>query len=200
MLRPSAVSSASDVRCAASANASSLTQCAGIKREACRLPCVMVPVLSSSRTSISPAASTARPDMATTLERLKRLMPAMPIAESKAPMVVGARHTNKATNTVMDITWPRPEVYTLYAEYVCNVATTSRKISVSASQQNGQRQFHWESSDAWHPRPLQSCDRENWHPQAGNAHDQPIGDHFSATGYRVTITAAFTHHGRAFRR
>ena len=34
---------------------------------ACRLPIVIVPVLSSSSTSTSPAASTARPDMAITL-------------------------------------------------------------------------------------------------------------------------------------
>ena len=45
-----------------------------------RLPSVIVPVLSSSSTSTSPDASTARPDSASTLRRTSRSMPAMPIA------------------------------------------------------------------------------------------------------------------------
>ena len=52
---------------------------------------MIVPVLSSSSVSTSPAASTARPDMASTLKRTSRSMPAMPIAESSAPIVVGIR-------------------------------------------------------------------------------------------------------------
>jgi len=39
--------------------------------------------------------------MATTFAWLSRLMPAMPMADSSAPMVVGARHTNSATSTVI---------------------------------------------------------------------------------------------------
>ena len=54
-----------------------------------RLPSVIVPVLSSSSTSTSPAASTARPLMAMTLRCSTRSMPAMPMALSKPPMVVG---------------------------------------------------------------------------------------------------------------
>ena len=54
-----------------------------------RLPSVIVPVLSSSSTSTSPDASTARPDSASTLRRTSRSMPAMPIALSSAPIVVG---------------------------------------------------------------------------------------------------------------
>ena len=48
-----------------------------------RLPKVIVPVLSSSKVSTSPAASTARPDIARTLKRTSRSMPAMPIADNK---------------------------------------------------------------------------------------------------------------------
>jgi hypothetical protein len=44
----------------------------------------------------SPAASTARPDMAKTFRCTSRSMPAMPIAESSAPMVVGIRQTSRA--------------------------------------------------------------------------------------------------------
>ena len=51
---------------------------------AMRLPKVMVPVLSSSRVSTSPAASTARPEVASTLKRISRSMPAMPMADRQA--------------------------------------------------------------------------------------------------------------------
>ena len=66
MLRPSGVSSESEASCAASASASGEMPSAGMKAVACRLPSVIVPVLSSSSTSTSPAASTARPDIAIT--------------------------------------------------------------------------------------------------------------------------------------
>ena len=69
---------------------------------ACRLPSVMVPVLSSSSVSTSPAASTARPDMARTLWRTRRSMPAMPMAESRPPIVVGIRQTSSAIRTVTE--------------------------------------------------------------------------------------------------
>ena len=59
----------------------------------------MVPVLSSSRVLTSPAASTARPDIASTLTRTRRSMPAMPMADSRAPIVVGIRQTSSATRT-----------------------------------------------------------------------------------------------------
>ena len=83
MLRPSGVSSASDASCAASASCCSLTPGAAKKADAWRLPSVIVPVLSISSTSTSPAASTARPEVAITLACIIRLMPATPIAESK---------------------------------------------------------------------------------------------------------------------
>ena len=67
---------------------------------ACRLPRVIVPVLSSSRVLTSPAASTARPDIASTLRCTSRSMPAMPIAESSAPIVVGMRQTSSETSTI----------------------------------------------------------------------------------------------------
>ena len=72
---------------------------AGTKRDARRLPYVIVPVLSSSRVLTSPAASTARPDIARTLTRTSRSMPAMPIALSSAPIVVGMRQTSSAIST-----------------------------------------------------------------------------------------------------
>ena len=82
--RPSGVSSASDASWATSASSRVSTRGAGWNSFACRSPSVIVPVLSSSSTSTSPAASTARPDVAMTLARIMRSMPAMPIADKQA--------------------------------------------------------------------------------------------------------------------
>ena len=67
-----------------------------------RLPMVMVPVLSNRRVWTSPAASTARPLMARTFFWTSRSMPAIPMAESRAPMVVGIRHTSSDTRTTTE--------------------------------------------------------------------------------------------------
>ena len=77
-------------------------------RVAWRLPSVIVPVLSSRSTSTSPAASTARPEVAITFAWIMRSMPAMPIADSSPPMVVGIRQTRSATSTVTDTGAPVP--------------------------------------------------------------------------------------------
>jgi hypothetical protein len=62
---------------------------------------VIVPVLSSSSVVTSPAASTARPDIASTLRCTSRSMPAMPMADSSAPIVVGMRQISSAISTGM---------------------------------------------------------------------------------------------------
>ncbi len=100
--RPSGVSSARLASCAASARSSSRTPASGISSDAMRLPWVMVPVLSSSSVSTSPEASTARPLIAMTFFCSRRSMPAMPIADSNPPMVVGIRQTSSATMAVAD--------------------------------------------------------------------------------------------------
>ena len=104
--RPSAVSSASLASNAASAASRSVTPGTGISSVASRSPKVTVPVLSSSNVSTSPAASTARPDIASTLKRTSRSMPAMPMAESNAPMVVGISVTKSATRMTTEIAPP----------------------------------------------------------------------------------------------
>ncbi len=101
MLLPSGVSSPSEASSVASASCCGETPDTGWSADAWRLPWVIVPVLSSSSTSQSPAASTARPDVAITLARIIRPMPATPIADSSPPIVVGMRHTSSATSTVI---------------------------------------------------------------------------------------------------
>jgi len=115
-LRPSGVSSAREDNWATSANSPSATPAAGMNAAAWRLPKVIVPVLSISNTSTSPAASTARPEVAITLACIIRLMPATPMAESSPAMVVGIRQTRRATRTVMLTGWPLPATWTLNME------------------------------------------------------------------------------------
>ena len=122
--RPSGVSSASEESCAASASSASLTPGIGKKAAAWRLPSVIVPVLSSSSTSTSPDASTARPDSASTLRRTSRSMPAMPIADSSAPIVVGISATSSAIRTVIETGLPA------YSANGRSVTTTTRKTMV----------------------------------------------------------------------
>ena len=95
-----------------------------------RLPIVIVPVLSSSSVLTSPEASTALPLIASTLCCITRSMPAMPIADSSPPIVVGIRHTRSDTSTATLGTLPAPAEATLYAAYGWSVTTASRKISV----------------------------------------------------------------------
>src|SRR3984885_4918795 len=132
MLRPSGGSSASELNCAASASCCSVIPSAGMNAEAWRLPKVIVPVLSSSKTSTSPAASTARPEVAMTLEAIIRLMPATPMADSRPPMVVGMRQTSSATSVVMVTGAPSLATATLYRENGSKVAVASRNTSVRA--------------------------------------------------------------------
>ena len=90
-----------------------------------RLPNVIVPVLSSRSVSTSPAASTERPEVAMTLKRTSRSMPAMPIAESRPPIVVGMRQTSSAIRTVADRSVPE------YLAIGHKVTQTIRKMMVS---------------------------------------------------------------------
>ena len=57
----------------------------------------------------SPAASTARPDIARTLCWRTRSIPAMPIAERRPPIVVGMRQTRSAMRTGRRDVAPRVE-------------------------------------------------------------------------------------------
>ena len=55
---------------------------------------------------MSPAVSTAFPDLVITLARSALSIPAIPMAESSPPMVVGIRHTNKDRKAAIVITVP----------------------------------------------------------------------------------------------
>ena len=107
--RPSGVSSARLESCAASASSS---RDSGKCNEFDRLAVAEgeVPVLSRSRVLTSPEASTALPLMARTSCCMTRSMPAMPMAESRPPMVVKMRQTSSETSTAMVGTRAAPEM------------------------------------------------------------------------------------------
>src|SRR5271165_5198313 len=113
--------------CAALASSAAVAPPTGRNSVACRFPMVIVPVLSSSSVFTSPAASTARPDMARTLRCTSRSMPAMPIADSSAPIVVGISATSRATRIT--------RVCGALEEKAigCSVITASMKMMVSAA-------------------------------------------------------------------
>ena len=101
MLLPSGVVSASEAIAAIRARSRSEMPPRGTNSVARRLPSVIVPVLSRSSVSTSPATSTALPLLAIRLAARARSMPAMPIAASRAPIVVGIRQTNSAIRVGM---------------------------------------------------------------------------------------------------
>ena len=67
-----------------------------------------VPVLSRRSVSTSPAASMARPLIASTFASFSLRIPAIPMADSNAPMVVGARQTRSAISEVMEVGFSIP--------------------------------------------------------------------------------------------
>ena len=187
---PPGVSSARLASWAASASASSRTPSTGMNSVAMRLPSVIVPVLSSSRTSTSPAASMARPLMAMTFLRIRRSMPAMPMAESKPPIVVGIRQTSSATMTVAD--------------------SRDRPVERQRHQRHAGEQEHQRQPDQQDVerdlvrrllarRPFDERDHaieERLARVRRDAHDDAIGQHLGAAGHRRAVAAALANDRR----
>jgi hypothetical protein len=154
---------------------------AGRKATAWRLPSVMVPVLSSSSTSTSPAASTARPEVAITLACIMRLMPATPMADSSPPMVVGIRHTSSATSTVIVTGAPAGRLHAEERERQQR-HRHQQEDDGQRHQQNGQRDSRWASSGVWRLRPSRSCGRGTSRRVDRDAHHEPVRQHARAAG------------------
>ena len=128
------------------------------REAASRLPYVMVPVLSSRMTSTSPEASTARPLIASTLNRATRSMPAMPMADSSPPMVVGMRHTRSAT---------RATIVDGHAGELAERDAGSRSPSgtrASAPRAGSRARSRWVSAGAGRPRRARSSGRGTSRP------------------------------------
>ena len=159
---------------------------------AIRLPSVIVPVLSSSSVSTSPAASTARPDIASTLCCTSRSMPAMPIAESNPPIVVGIRHTSSATSTGSESD---------------GAAVQRERIQAHAHQHEDDRQAGQQDAErdfVGRLLALRAFDQRDHAIEEGlarvgrDAHLDPVGDDRGAAGDRAAIAAALANHRRGF--
>ena len=127
-------------------------------------------------------------------------MPAMPMADSNAPIVVGARHTNRATSTVRLIGCPWPETCTLKIEYGSSVATTSRKTSVSAASRIA-RAISLGVFCRLAPSTIAIMrSRKLWPGQRRDADDEPVGNDARAARHGTAVAAAFAHHRGTFAR
>ena len=170
----------------------------GWNAAAWRLPSVMVPVLSSSSTSTSPAASTARPEVAITLACIMRLMPAMPMADSSAPMVVGIRHTSSATSTVTGTARAARGLHAVKRERQQRHARPPGTRS-SAPPAGWSARSRWASSARLAPSTIAIMRSRKASPGLrGDAHHDPVRQHPRAAGDRGAVAAGFADHRRRF--
>ena len=151
----------------------------------------MVPVLSSRMTSTSPDASTARPLIASTLNRATRSMPAMPMADSRPPMVVGIRHTSSATRATVSTVVPA------YSPKGRSVTVAMRNTIVRPGEQDRERDL------VRGPLAFRALDEGDHPVQEGlarvgrHADHQPVADQRRATGHRAPdVGAGLLEHGR----
>src|SRR5581483_4123903 len=189
MERPSGVSSDMLDSSALVTSRCMSTPAAGMNSVAWRLPWVMVPVLSSSRVSTSPAASTARPDMASTLRCMRRSMPAMPMALSSPPMVVGMRHTSRAisTVTVTEACWKVAKG--------CSVTTANMKMMVSPAS----RMLSAISLGVFCREADSKADdaiEEGLPGVLGDLHDDAVAEHLGSAGDGAPVATRLADDGR----
>ena len=140
----------------------------------------------------SPAASTARPLMASTLYCTRRSMPAMPMAESRPPMVVGMRQTSSETST---------KTVCGAFEYIgegLQRDDREQKHDRKAGKQNTERDFvrcllprrAFDQRD----HAIEKC----FAGIGSNANLDPVGEHFRAARDRGAIAAGLADHRRGF--
>ena len=170
----------------------------GRKALAWRLPCVMVPVLSSSSTSTSPAASTARPEVAITLACIMRLMPATPTADSRPPMVVGIRHTSSATSAVSDTTVPAPAALDAEHRERQQRDRDHQEHERQRHQQDGQRDLVGRLLALGRLDHADHAVEEGLARVHRDAHHQPVRQHARAAGHGREVAARLAHHRRRF--
>ena len=141
---------------------------------------------------MSPAASTARPDLASTLKRTSRSIPAMPIAESNAAIVVGMSVISSAASNGTGISPPA------YLAKPGIVATAIRKMIVSPTSRMRQRDL------VRRLLPLGAFDERD-HPVEkavprllSHPHPDPVGDDTRAGGHRRAVAASLADDRRGF--
>ena len=205
MLLPSGVSSAAEARAASRPTSAAVKPSKGTNCVARRLPMVIVPVLSKSSVSTSPATSTALPLLAMMFARKARSMPAMPMAASRAPMVVGIRHTSSATSVGTSV----PRLLTACAFESGHVLfdvhghRPERRGDDEEDQREG-GQHEGKGDFVGRPladRPFDQGDHavEERVPGArGDLHDDAVGKDARAAGHAGAVAAGLANHGGRF--
>ena len=143
-----------------------------------------MPVLSSRRVSTSPAASTARPLIASTLRCTRRSIPAMPIADRRAPIVVGISATSSAMSTVIETSRAgvgRPSG--------AASAVTTRNTTVRPGDQDVEGDLVGRLAPRGALDQRDHAVEEAGAGLLGDAHDDPVGEHARAAGDRAAVAA-----------
>ena len=198
MLRPSGVSSASDASCAASANVGKSTPSTGVNSTACRLPSVIVPVLSKQQ-HVDVARGFDGPADGGNHVGLNHAVHAgnadgrEQSADRGGNQADQQRHQHRDGNR-----GPLP----------CRLHAVQRKRQQRhASQQEDNRQRREQNVQGdfvGRLLPLGPFDQgdhaieERLAGIGADAHDQPVGEDARAAGNAAAVAAAFANHGRAF--
>ena len=160
---------------------------------------MIVPVLSSSSVSTSPATSTALPLLAMMLARRARSMPAMPMAASRAPIVVGIRQTSRATSVGTSVPRLLHRLGRCRGSPSCtarrcsaigqSAAVTIRKISVKADSTSDRAislGVRWRMAPS--TRAIMRS-RNDLPAPAVISHDDAVGEHARAAGDAGAVAA-----------
>ena len=119
-------------------------------------------------------------------------MPAMPIADSSAPIVVGISATSSAISVVTEIVGVRRTARTAAAS-----TTTTRKISVSAGEQDVRARSRSASCAARRPRRARSCGPGTTGPGSWVISTTIRSrEHARAAGDRAAVAAGLADHRR----
>ena len=128
--------------------------------------------------------------MASTLRCTSRSMPAMPMADSSAPIVVGIRQTSSATSTIIDCSAPRVD---------------GERLQRDDGEQEDDRQAGQQDVEGDLVRRLLAAGAldQRDHPVeerlarlGGDPHDDPVGQHPGAAGDRRAVAARLADHRR----
>ena len=163
----------------------------GTNSVALRLPSVIVPVLSRSSVSMSPATSTALPLLAIRLAARARSIPAMPIAAKSAPIVVGIRQTEQRDQC---------------RDVERDVEVASHRVERGGHDQEDDRKRGQDDRERdlvgglLPRRPLDQGDHPVEEALAGSGGDRdhdPVGEHPRSSGHARAVAAGLADHRRA---
>ena len=124
-------------------------------------------------------------------------MPAMPMAESSPPMVVGIRQTSSATSTVMVIGVPCPAASHAVEREGQQRDADHQEDDGEGRQQDVQRDLVGRLLALGAFDQADHAVQEALARVGGDPHDQPVGEHARAAGDGAAVAARLADHRRA---